>query len=56
MTAANDERHDAQLQSRVVASGWIFDCLWYGWNAVAALDGLKPDPEEQSRLAARLCA
>ena len=44
----------AELRARVAATGWIFDCLWYGWNAVAALDGLNPDPEEQSRLAARL--
>ena len=46
----------AQLRARVAASGWIFDCLWFGWNAAAALDGLQPDLEEQARLAARLGA
>ena len=30
----------AELRARVAASGWIFDCLWFGWNAAAALDGL----------------
>jgi thiamine kinase-like enzyme len=42
------------LRPRVAALGWIFDCLWYGWNAAAARDGLAADPEEQSQLAARL--
>ena len=44
------------LRARVAALAWIFDCLWYGWNAAAAEDGLAPDPAEQSRLAARLLA
>jgi aminoglycoside phosphotransferase (APT) family kinase protein len=42
------------LRSRIDALAWIFDCLWYGWNAAAALDGLEPDRGEQARLAARL--
>lgn len=45
---------DGGLRARAAALGWIFDCLWYGWNAAAAQDGLAADPEEQSRLAARL--
>jgi aminoglycoside phosphotransferase (APT) family kinase protein len=44
----------AGLRARVAALSWIFDCLWYGWNAAAADEGLAPDSEEQSRLAARL--
>ncbi len=44
----------AAFRARVASLAWIFDCLWYGWNAVAAQDGLAPDPAEQSRLAARL--
>ncbi len=42
------------LRARVAALRWIFDCLWYGWNAAAAVEGLAPDPAEQARLAARL--
>lgn len=45
---------DPALRARIVALGWIFDCLWYAWNAVAELAGLAPDPAERSRLAARL--
>jgi aminoglycoside phosphotransferase (APT) family kinase protein len=45
---------DAALRARVATLGWIFDCLWYGWNAAAGQEGLAPDPEEQARLAARL--
>ena len=45
---------DDGLRARVGALGWIFDCLWYGWNAAAARDGVAADPAEQSRLAARL--
>ena len=26
----------AALRARVAALAWIFDCLWYGWNAAAA--------------------
>lgn len=47
-------RPDPVLRERVVTLGWIFDCLWYAWNAAAELAGLAPDPAEQSRLAARL--
>lgn len=42
------------LRARVEALGWIFDCLWFGWNAVAALEGLEADAGLQERLAARL--
>lgn len=42
------------MRARIDALAWIFDCLWYGWNAAAALDGLETDPGEQARLAARL--
>lgn len=45
---------DAALRERVAALRWIFDCLWYGWNAAAGEAGLAPDAGEQSRLAARL--
>ncbi|MBM4219213.1 MAG: phosphotransferase family protein [Gammaproteobacteria bacterium] len=45
---------DAALRARIAALGWIFDCLWYAWNAAAELAGLAPDPAEQARLAARL--
>lgn len=45
---------DAALRVRVAELGWIFDCLWYGWNAAAGGEGLAPDPEVQARLAARL--
>jgi Ser/Thr protein kinase RdoA (MazF antagonist) len=44
------------LRARVAALAWIFDCLWYAWNAAAAAAGLVTDPGEQSRLAARLLA
>jgi thiamine kinase-like enzyme len=44
------------LRARVAALAWIFDCLWFGWNAAAAELGLSPDAAEQSRLAARLGA
>jgi aminoglycoside phosphotransferase (APT) family kinase protein len=47
-------RPAAALRSRIAALGWIFDCLWYAWNATAGLAGLAPDPAEQSRLAERL--
>jgi aminoglycoside phosphotransferase (APT) family kinase protein len=47
--------HDgAKLRERIVALAWIFDCLWFGWNAVAGLSGAAPDAREQARLAARL--
>jgi thiamine kinase len=45
---------DAALAARTAALGWIFDCLWFGWNAAAVLAGMAPDPREQARLAARL--
>lgn len=44
------------LRARLDALAWIFDCLWYGWNGVAALAGLETDAALQSRLAARLTA
>jgi aminoglycoside phosphotransferase (APT) family kinase protein len=47
-------RAGAALGARIAALGWIFDCLWYAWNAAAELAGLAPDPAEQSRLAERL--
>ncbi len=46
----------AALRPRVAALGWIFDCLWFGWNAAAAADGLATDAAAQSRLAERLRA
>ena len=42
------------MRGRIGALGWIFDCLWYGWNAAAALAGLEIDRTEQAALAARL--
>ena len=45
---------DAALRARIAALGWIFDCLWYAWNAAAETAGLASDPAEQSRLAERL--
>jgi aminoglycoside phosphotransferase (APT) family kinase protein len=42
------------LRARTAALGWIFECLWYGWNAAAARDGIAPDESFQARLAARL--
>lgn len=45
---------DPELRERLAALAWIFDCLWFGWNAVAALSGSPPDAAEQARLAARL--
>lgn len=47
-------RAGAGLEERIAALGWIFDCLWYGWNAAAGLAGSAPDAAEQERLAARL--
>lgn len=47
---------DAPLRARLATLGWIFDCLWYGWNATAALEGMAPQPGPQARLAARLLA
>lgn len=42
------------LRARIEALRWIFDCLWFGWNAVAAQAGLETDPELKDRLVARL--
>ncbi len=42
------------LRERVAMLAWIFDCLWFGWNAAAGLSGPAPDMGEQARLAARL--
>lgn len=44
------------LRERLAALGWIFDCLWYGWNGVARRAGLECDGELQRRLIARLAA
>lgn len=44
------------LRARLEALGWVFDCLWFGWNGVAALAGLAVDPGLQEKLAARLAA
>jgi aminoglycoside phosphotransferase (APT) family kinase protein len=44
------------LRARLAALAWIFDCLWFGWNAAAAGLGLPADAVEQSRLAGRLGA
>lgn len=44
----------AGLRERVAKLAWIFDCLWFGWNAAAGLSGPAPDTDEQARLAARL--
>ena len=44
----------AALRARIAELAWIFDCLWYGWNAAAALDGLVIDRAEQAAIAARL--
>ena len=44
----------APLRARIASLAWIFDCLWYGWNAAAARDGLAAEAAEQSRLVARL--
>jgi nicotinamide mononucleotide transporter len=45
-----------ELSARVAALGWIFTCLWFGWNAVAGLSGVAIDRAEQRRLLARLVA
>lgn len=44
----------AELRERVATLAWIFDCLWFGWNAAAGLSGSAPDANEQARLVARL--
>lgn len=45
---------DAALRARVSSLCWIFDCLWFSWNAVGVLEGLAAEPALQERLAARL--
>ncbi|MGH8250648.1 MAG: phosphotransferase [Steroidobacteraceae bacterium] len=49
-------RNDDALRSRLAALRWIFDCLWFSWNAVAECAGLGGDPDLQRRLIARLAA
>ena len=44
----------AGFRARVEALGWIFNCLWFGWNEAAASAGLETDPKLQAKLAARL--
>jgi len=51
---AGYRRDSVALRARLEALDWIFTCLWFGWNAVAALAGLESNPELQHRLAARL--
>lgn len=51
---AGYEQDDSELRDRIENLAWIFDCLWFGWNAVAGLSGPAPDAGEQARLAARL--
>jgi aminoglycoside phosphotransferase (APT) family kinase protein len=48
------DARDPAMRERIGAVGWIFDCLWYGWNGVAALEGLGIDRAEQAAIAARL--
>jgi aminoglycoside phosphotransferase (APT) family kinase protein len=43
-----------ELRARAAELDWIFNCLWYAWNAAAALDGIAPDEQRQAQLAARL--
>lgn len=43
-----------ELRGRITSLTWIFECLWFGWNAAAGLAGSAPDAAEQARLAARL--
>ncbi len=47
-------RDSPAIRARVAALGWIFDCLWFGWNASAAAAGLPIDGKLQAKLAARL--
>lgn len=47
-------RDSESLRARLATLGWIFDCLWFGWNGVAALAGFEVDADQQARLAARL--
>lgn len=42
------------IHARVETLGWIFDCLCYGWQGVAELEGLEADPYERDALARRL--
>jgi len=43
-----------ELRTRLDAMAWIFDCLWYGWNGVAAQEGLEVELGLQQQLIARL--
>jgi nicotinamide mononucleotide transporter len=45
---------DASLRERLATLGWMFDCLWYGWNGTAQSAGLNIDRQDQARLEARL--
>jgi thiamine kinase-like enzyme len=45
-----------ELRARIAALGWVFDCLWFGWNAVAGSAGIGVDERLQARLLARLAA
>jgi thiamine kinase-like enzyme len=47
-------RDTPALRARLAELGWIFDCLWFAWNAVAELAGLGVDAARQRQLVARL--
>lgn len=44
----------AELAARVLAHAWVFDCLWYGWEGVAALAGVAHDAKRRAALGVRL--
>lgn len=45
-----------QFTNRLAPLCWVFDCLCHGWMELASLQGLAADPEQRSRLLARLMA
>ncbi len=47
-------REGPGLRERVTKLAWIFDCLWFGWNALAGMSVSAPDVDEQAILVARL--
>ncbi len=50
-------RHERRASRRASRrSAWIFDCLWYGWNAAAAEEGSSPIPANSRASPARLLA
>ncbi len=42
------------LRTRLLALGWIFDCLWFGWLEIAARQGIAADSSRRQLLIARL--